>query len=111
MRALLTKLERGRAPAQPVCQRAVRTVAELAGGGNHTIALKQDGTVWTWGYNGYGQLGDGTTTQRVIPVQVSSLSGMTGVAAGLYFSLALKSDGTVWAWGNNTNGQLGDGTI
>jgi len=55
--------------------------------------------VWTWGYNGSGQLGDGTTTQRLTAVQVSGLSGAIAIAAGQSFTLALKSDGTVWAWG------------
>jgi len=56
--------------------------------------LKSDGTVWAWGYNYYGQLGDGTTTQRLTPVQVSGLNGVIAIAAGgQYFTLALKSDG------------------
>ena len=83
---------------------------QIAAGGLHTVALKSDGTVWAWGYNGYGQLGDGTTTNRLTPVQVSSLSGVTAIAAGVYHTLALKSDGTVWAWGYNGDGRLGDGT-
>ena len=74
------------------------------------MALKSDGTVWAWGDNGYGQLGDGTTTDRTTPVQVSGLSGVTAIAAGCYHTVALKSDGTVWAWGYNGYGQLGDGT-
>ncbi len=76
----------------------------------HSLALKSDGTVWAWGWNGYGQLGDGTTTSRYTPVQVSGLTGVVAIAAGYYHSLALKSDGTVWAWGRNVYGQLGDGT-
>jgi YD repeat-containing protein len=48
-------------------------ITAIAGGYFHTIALKNDGTVWAWGYNGYGQLGDGTTTTRTTPVQVSGL--------------------------------------
>ena len=66
--------------------------------------------MWAWGYNGYGQLGDDTTTNRASPVQVGGLGGVTAVAGGTYHSLALKSDGTVWAWGHNGCGQLGDGT-
>ena len=76
----------------------------------HSLALKSDGTVWAWGQNTYGQVGDGTTTNKRTPVQVSGLNGVTAVAAGEYHSLALKSDGTVWAWGENGHGQLGDGT-
>ena len=77
---------------------------------DHTIALKNDGTVWTWGYNYYGQLGDGTTTNRSTPVQVSGLSGVTAIAGGGNHTIALKNDGTVWTWGYNYSGQLGDGT-
>jgi hypothetical protein len=82
----------------------------IAAGGFHSLALKGDGTVWAWGYNRDGQLGDGTTTNRTTPVQVSGLSGVTAIAAGTHHSLALKGDGTVWAWGGNWYGQLGDGT-
>jgi alpha-tubulin suppressor-like RCC1 family protein len=85
-------------------------VAVVAGGTDHSIAVKADGTVWAWGYNGSGQLGDGTTTNRYTPVQVSGIDGVTAIAAGNSHSLALKSDGTVWAWGYNFYGQLGDGT-
>jgi len=76
----------------------------------HTIYVKDDGTVWAWGNNNNGQLGDGSATSKNTPVQVSGLSGMTAVAAGSGHTVALKNDGTVWAWGNNSNGQLGDGS-
>ena len=82
----------------------------LAAGGRHKMALKGDSTTWAWGGNGYGQLGDGSTTDKAIPVQVSDLSGVTAVAAGEDRSLALKADGTLWTWGYNDFGQLGDGT-
>jgi alpha-tubulin suppressor-like RCC1 family protein len=84
--------------------------ATVAGGGNHTVLAKPDGTVWAWGSNSNGQLGDGTTTTRKSPQQVSALSGITAVAAGSSHTLALGSDGRVWAWGANGEGQLGDGT-
>ena len=94
---------------------AVRTAdywitGTVAAGGEHTLALKADGTVWTWGWNVSGQLGDGTTTQRTSPVQVPSLTDVVAIAGGWVHSLALKRDGTVRAWGNNSSGQLGDGT-
>ena len=76
----------------------------------HTILAKADGTVWTWGGNYEGQIGDGTTTSRPTPAQILGISGVVAVAAGYYHSVALKSDGTVWAWGRNMFGQLGDGT-
>ena len=66
--------------------------------------------MWAWGLNTNGQLGDSSTTNREVPVAVSSLTGVAGVSAGASHSLALKTDGTVRAWGLNTNGRLGDGT-
>ncbi|HUT69838.1 MAG TPA: Calx-beta domain-containing protein [Desulfatiglandales bacterium] len=82
----------------------------IAGGGAHTLALKDDDTLWAWGYNYYGQLGDGTTTDRTTPVQVSNITDVVAIAGGYYHTLALKADGTLWAWGANWYGQLGDGT-
>ena len=77
-------------------------------GNYHTVALKQDDTVWAWGRNSYGQLGNGTTTDSSTPVQV--LSGVKAIATGYYHTVAVKQDGTVWTWGWNANGQLGNGT-
>jgi alpha-tubulin suppressor-like RCC1 family protein len=71
------------------------------------LALRNDGTVWGWGINGAGELGNGTTTGSLVPVQVAGLTGITAIAAGTYTSLALKSDGTVWGWGDNSFGELG----
>ncbi len=87
------------------------TWVAIAAGGDHTVALKSDGTLWAWGYNFFGQLGDGTTTNKTTPVQVAG-GGNTWVAvtAGGNHTVALKSDGTLWAWGYNLYGQLGDGT-
>ena len=86
------------------------TTPQVSAGSSHSLALKSDGTVWAWGANWNSQLGDGTTTDKKTPVQVSGLSGIIAVDAGKYHGLALKSDGTVWAWGWNKYGQLGDGT-
>jgi hypothetical protein len=72
----------------------------VATGGTHSLALKSDGTLWAWGDNLFGQLGDGTTTDRSTPVPVSGLTGVVAVAAGNDYSLAVKSDGTLWAWGS-----------
>lgn len=82
----------------------------ISAGYDHAAVVKDDGTVWTWGNNNYGQLGDGTTTNRSTPVQVKGINNMVAVKAGMYNTLALKSDGTVWAWGQNIIGELGDGT-
>lgn len=96
--------------------RLLATTPAVAGGGNHALALKSDGTVWAWGDNTYGELGDGTTTPSNQPVEVISpggvaLSGIIAVAAGTTHSLALKNDKTVWAWGDNTWGQLGNAAM
>ena len=87
----------------------------MEGGFSHSLALRSDGTVWSWGLNDHGELGDGTTLNRYSPVQVISstsgptyLSGVVQVAAGNYFSMALKSNGTVWCWGPNSSGELGN---
>ncbi|WP_407672253.1 RCC1 domain-containing protein, partial [Paenibacillus sinensis] len=85
-------------------------VISIAAGTSHSLALKSDGSVWAWGYNGGGQLGDDSTTQRSMPVQVTGLTEVKDIAGGGSHSLALKSDGSVWAWGYNGGGQLGDGT-
>jgi alpha-tubulin suppressor-like RCC1 family protein len=85
-------------------------VATVAAGRTHSLALKSDGTVWAWGENDNGELGDGTTTNRSLAVQVSGLDGVIAIAAGDDFSLALRNTGEVWAWGYNGDGRLGDGS-
>ena len=75
-------------------------VTALSAGIEHSLALRSDGTVWAWGGNAHGQLGDGTTTQRTTPVQVSGLTGITAIATGGGHGLAVRNDGTVWAWGS-----------
>ena len=77
----------------------------------HTTAIKTDGTLWTWGYNNVGQLGNGTTTNTSSPV--TTAGGGTNwkqVAGGFYYTAAIKTDGTLWTWGHNQYGKLGDGT-
>jgi alpha-tubulin suppressor-like RCC1 family protein len=87
----------------------IQGVVAVAGGAGHSVALKRDGTVWTWGTT-FGPLGDPTTVSDPTPIQVSGLGSVVAVAAGESHTLALKSDGTVFAWGWNRWGQLGDGT-
>lgn len=86
----------------------------LAAGNTHTITLDDTGGLWSWGYNTYGQLGDGTKTKRLTPVAVDlSVMGsaeVVDVVARENHSLALDNTGRVWAWGRNNTGQLGDGT-
>ncbi|MCU0779628.1 MAG: cadherin-like beta sandwich domain-containing protein, partial [Akkermansiaceae bacterium] len=94
---------------------AGKTVVSAACGSQHTLALCADGTLAAWGYNGQGQLGDGTTTYRLVPVAVNRsgvLAGktVTAIAAGWDFSLALCSDGTLASWGYGAYGQLGNGS-
>jgi alpha-tubulin suppressor-like RCC1 family protein len=87
------------------------TITAVAGGEQHSLALTSTGTVWAWGYNSSGQVGDNSTTQRLTAVQTSGLTNVTAIAAGGWHSLALKADGTVWGWGQNTSAQLGDNSV
>src|SRR5689334_16951647 len=83
------------------------TVVQVTGGQNFTVAVRSDGSVWTWGDNARGELGNGSVNAgSSIPTQVAGLSNVVSVSARGYFILALKQDGTVWAWGQNTFGQL-----
>ncbi|MBI5307691.1 MAG: hypothetical protein HZB37_04995, partial [Planctomycetes bacterium] len=81
--------------------RHVSAAPQISVGDHHTLAVKSDGTLWAWGYNGYGALGDGTTTQRNAPVQIGTDTMWVSVSGGRFYTLAVKSDGTLWAWGNN----------
>jgi len=74
------------------------------------VAAKTAGTSWSWGDNTRGQIGDGSTTQRLTPVQVSGISGAVDTGAGLAHSVALLSNGQVFTWGDGRGGELGDGT-
>jgi alpha-tubulin suppressor-like RCC1 family protein len=95
-----------------------KKVISIAAGGSHSLALCTDGTFFAWGLNTSGQLGDNTTTGRLVPTRVNTTLGtsilagktVTSIAAGSSHSLALCSDGTVAAWGGNASGQLGDNT-
>lgn len=77
----------------------------------YTLALKTDGSLWAWGDNSYGQLGNGNTLSTNQPTQVGTDRDWTAVASGHNHALALKSDGSLWAWGSNSHGQLGTGTL
>src|SRR4029077_9164494 len=85
-------------------------ITEIAGGSDHGIALRSDGTVWAWGDNAYGELGLGSGGDRTSPAQVTAVTGLCSLTTGASPSPALRSDGSVRAWGGNTLGQLGDGT-
>jgi len=95
----------------------VQTVAggtnwkQLGCGYYHTAATKTDGTLWCWGYNGYGQLGTNNTTNVSSPIQVvGAATNWTQTACGYHYTGGLKFDGTLWFWGRNNNGQLGANT-
>ena len=97
--------------SSPVQVGNLTTWDSVGAGTYHGAAIKTDGTLWMWGRNIYGQLGDGTTINRSSPVQVGILTNWSKVSGGYRFTSALKTNGTLWAWGSNNYGQLGDNTI
>jgi alpha-tubulin suppressor-like RCC1 family protein len=84
-------------------------VRALTAGYDATCALKTDGSVWCWGPNWYGQLGNATYSSQDRPVQVTGLAGALDVSAGGSHACAVRGDGTVTCWGHDGVGQLGDG--
>ena len=88
----------------------IATHQVVAAGASHTLALKTDGTLWAWGGNSHGQLGDGTVTDSPHPIEIGTDADWASVAAGTQHSLAIKKDGTLWGWGRNAWGNLGDGS-
>jgi alpha-tubulin suppressor-like RCC1 family protein len=100
--------------SSPVQVGALTTWAQVAGGGNsggnsHSVALKTDGTLWSWGYGGNGRLGHNNLISHSSPVQIGALTTWSQIAAGQEFNLAIKTDGTLWSWGQGSAGQIGDG--
>ena len=85
-----------------------KSVKYVALGGNHSAAITKDGSLYIWGWNNYGQLGDGTTTERYTPIKI--MDNVASVSLGDYHSAAVTKDGSLYMWGNNSSGQLGDGT-
>jgi alpha-tubulin suppressor-like RCC1 family protein len=85
---------------------------QVSSGSGHSLALKTDGTLWTWGYNNHGQLGSNDLVSRSTPIREFTLSNnWRQVSCGALFSSAIKTDGTLWTWGRNNYGQIGDNTL
>jgi alpha-tubulin suppressor-like RCC1 family protein len=82
---------------------------DINGGAEHALARKTDGTLWAWGLNASGQLGDLTNVSKSSPIQIPGTT-WNDIAAGCNSSSARKTDGTLWGWGQNVAGVLGDGT-
>jgi len=96
-------------PVQTICQGT--NWKQVSCGYNHTAAVKTDGSLWLWGGDNYGQLGDNTTAIKVSPVQtIAGGNNWAQVSCGRGSTAAIKTDGSLWAWGNNRFGQLGDNT-
>jgi alpha-tubulin suppressor-like RCC1 family protein len=93
--------------SSPVQVGALTNWADVAAGYSHSIAVKTDGTLWSWGNNGSGRLGQNNTINRSSPVQVGALTGWVQASGASESSSAVKNDGTLWSWGRNNNGQLG----
>jgi alpha-tubulin suppressor-like RCC1 family protein len=98
--------------SSPIQIGALTNWKQVATGGTYVVsAIKTDGTLWAWGQNVYGQLGNGTVTYYSSPIQIGALTNWKSVSAGYYSTAAVKTDGTLWAWGYNTTGSLGNGTV
>ena len=83
----------------------------ISAGDYHTVAIKTDGTLWAWGYNVNGQVGDGTIINKTIPIQIGTDNNWSQVSAAWDNTIALKTDGTLWTWGANHGSEFGDGLI
>ena len=86
------------------------TWLKVAAGFRSSYGIKSDGTLWAWGENTYGQLGDGTTVNRMQPVQIGTDNDWVEVVGGRTHAMAIKTNGALWAWGLNDYGQFGNGT-
>jgi len=105
-----TTTQRTRPWVTDVTSDRVSNWASVSASRYHTVAVRTDGTLWAWGNNSFGQLGDGTLTQRHSPVRIGTASNWVSVSTSRLHTVAIRADGTLWAWGSNLNAQLGDGT-
>jgi len=94
----------------PIQITELNEIVEIDAGFGHSLALKLDGTVWSWGDNDKGQLGSGDYESKNRPIQVKNLTNIAAISAGHYHNLALDFNGNLYSWGWNNHGQLGDGT-
>ncbi len=88
----------------------LENIVSVAAGDSYSVALDKNGNVYTWGYNGYGNLGLGNTDYRTLPVKVDNLQGIIKIAAGNVSTFAIDNNNHLWAAGYNGYGNLGDGT-
>lgn len=101
--------------SSPVQIGALTSWLKVSAGNYNTAAIKTDGTLWSWGYNSKGTVGNGTSggvgsgQSKSSPVQIGSLTNWLNIASGRYIVAAIKTDGTLWTWGQNNKGQLGLG--
>ena len=86
-------------------------IVAVSAGGHHSIAITADGSVWSWGYGGWGRFGHGNPLTQLLPKKVEAFAGqrVVAVSAGGHHSLALTADGAVWSWGRGIFGRLGHG--
>lgn len=104
----VTAAANGSPTTRPVAVQSLDKVKDIAAGCYHAVALREDGTVWTWGRNDQGQLGIGTSTDQNTPKKVQGLADIVAVTAGCHHGVALTAEGTVKAWGRGVDGQLGN---
>lgn len=93
-------------PSQSIPVKIMDNVSCVGAAFDHAVVVKTDGTLWTWGANSYGKIGDGTHNDRGLPVKI--MDGVSYASCGYDHTVAVKSDGSVWTWGRNNVGQLGD---
>ena len=93
----------------PTRVQGVNRIIKIAANRDHTMALREDGTIWTWGWNRDGQLGNGTRINSNVPVQVAGITNARHITAGDGHSAAILADGRIVSWGRNWDGQLGNG--
>jgi alpha-tubulin suppressor-like RCC1 family protein len=84
------------------------TFIAISAGGNHSMAISSDGTLWGWGDNQHGQIGDGTRVRRYNPIRI--MDDVIAISAGRVHTMAITTDGSLWAWGSNRDGMIGDGS-